>query len=192
MARGTCYAGIGGFSPFSSYFDREYVTMSVFILSGPELKAMATLEGPVAHVDVDSGSALLDATERFRRGERFGEHTIEEAEVDFEHLQASFESEEDEEDAKDTAISSRRLDDSGSSMLLRTGILVLVGLILASAGHHRQASMHTRVGLELNQRNVLTQDMLILAERDAHVMERDHGVLLATNDRLKAELNVYD
>ena len=75
--------------------------MSVFILSGPELKAMATLEGPVAPVDVDSGSALLDATERFRRGERFGEHTIEESEVDFEHLQASFESEEDEDEEEE-------------------------------------------------------------------------------------------
>jgi hypothetical protein len=70
--------------------------MSVFILSGPELKAMATLEGPVAPLDVDSGSALLDATERFRRGERFGEHTVMESKVDFEHLQASFESEDDE------------------------------------------------------------------------------------------------
>lgn len=72
--------------------------MSVFILSGPELKAMATLEGPVAPADVDSGTALLEATEKFRRGERFGEHTTEESVVDFEHLQASFESEEDEEE----------------------------------------------------------------------------------------------
>ena len=71
--------------------------MSVFILSGPELKASSTLEGPVAPPDVDSGKALLDATERFRRGERFGQHTIEESVVDFEHLQASFESEEEEE-----------------------------------------------------------------------------------------------
>lgn len=75
--------------------------MSVFILSGPELKAMATVEGPVAPADVDSGTALLDATERFRRGERFGEHTIAESVVDFEHLQASFESEEDEEEEEE-------------------------------------------------------------------------------------------
>jgi len=76
----------------------EYVTMSVFILSGPELKAMATIEGPVAPPHIDSGTQLLEATEHFRRGERFGEHTIAESVVDFEHLQASFESEEEEEE----------------------------------------------------------------------------------------------
>lgn len=74
------------------------MTMSVFILSGPELKAMATLEGPVAGPDVETGTELMEATERFRRGERFGEHRIAESVVDFEHLQPSFESEEDEEE----------------------------------------------------------------------------------------------
>ena len=77
-------------------------------------------------------------------------------------------------------------------MLLKGGILVLVGLVLVSAGHHRQTSMHTKVGLELNQQNVLAQEMLILAERDAHMMERDHSALQATNERLKAELDVYE
>lgn len=72
--------------------------MSVFILSGPELKAMATLEGPVAAADVDSGTQLIEATEKFRRGERFGEHTISESVVDFEHLQVSVESEDEEEE----------------------------------------------------------------------------------------------
>lgn len=76
--------------------------MSVFILSGAELKASSTLEGPVAPPEVDSGSALLEATERFRRGERFGELTFVEEVVDFEHLQTSIEEDyevEDEEEA---------------------------------------------------------------------------------------------
>lgn len=84
------------FSCFSLVPSSEHVTMSVFILSGAELKATSTVEGPVAPPEVDSGSALLEATERFRRGERFGELMIVEEVVDFEHLQASIE--EDYED----------------------------------------------------------------------------------------------
>jgi hypothetical protein len=75
--------------------------MSVFILSGAVLKATATLEGPVAPPDVDSGTALLDATERFRRGERFGDHLITEEVVDFEHLQEDIKDDDIEADEEE-------------------------------------------------------------------------------------------
>lgn len=62
---------------------------------------MSTLEGPVAPPDVETGTELMAATEKFRRGERFGEHVASESIVDFEHLQASLESEEEEEEEED-------------------------------------------------------------------------------------------
>jgi hypothetical protein len=75
--------------------------MSVFILSGAELKATATLEGPVAPPDVDLGTTLMEATERFRRGERFGDHMIVEEVVDFEHLQEEIKEDDVEEDEEE-------------------------------------------------------------------------------------------
>lgn len=74
--------------------------------------------------------------------------------------------------------------------LLRAGALVLVALVLASAAHSRH-SLDSRVGegLQLSEQNSLSQDLLLLAERDAHAMERHHSSLLTANDQLLSELS---
>mmetsp|Transcript_17726 Transcript_17726/g.21251 ORF Transcript_17726/g.21251 Transcript_17726/m.21251 type:complete len:299 (+) Transcript_17726:2-898(+) len=65
----------------------ESVTMSVFILSGAELKATASLEGPVAPSEANSGRELQEALNKFHSGERFGKFVTIHENVDFEHLQ---------------------------------------------------------------------------------------------------------
>ena len=74
--------------------------------------------------------------------------------------------------------------------LLRAGALVLVALVLASAAHsHHSLDSRVGEGLQLSEQNSLSQDVLLLAERDAHAMERDHSSLLTANDQLLSELS---
>ena len=74
--------------------------------------------------------------------------------------------------------------------LLRAGALVLVALVLASAAHsHHSLGSRVGEGLQLSEQNSLSQDVLLLAERDAHAMERDHSSLLTANDQLLSELS---
>eukprot|EP00339_Tiarina_fusa_P001948 CAMPEP_0117075412 /NCGR_PEP_ID=MMETSP0472-20121206/53167_1 /TAXON_ID=693140 ORGANISM="Tiarina fusus, Strain LIS" /NCGR_SAMPLE_ID=MMETSP0472 /ASSEMBLY_ACC=CAM_ASM_000603 /LENGTH=300 /DNA_ID=CAMNT_0004800905 /DNA_START=101 /DNA_END=1001 /DNA_ORIENTATION=- len=90
----------------------EYVTMSVFLLSGANLKATATLEGPIAPNDVSSALELYEGGEQFSAN---GEQEVVRFKtvVDFEHLSTGTgdDDEEDEEpiDAKDPdALEKRR------------------------------------------------------------------------------------
>lgn len=80
---------------------RETVTASIFVLSGEELKATISLDGPVAPLEADSGNALQKAIDEFDSGKNRGDEdkiiNIEET-VDFEHLNVKGEYEEDEED----------------------------------------------------------------------------------------------
>jgi hypothetical protein len=80
----------------------ESVTMSVFILSGAELRATMTLEGPVAPASITSGAELQQAMDKFT-GSDYGEHTILQEVVDFEHLQTQIlAQEEDDDDAQNS------------------------------------------------------------------------------------------
>lgn len=74
-----------------------------------------------------------------------------------------------------------------ASTLVRAGGLILVALVLASAAYSRH-SLDSRAGLELSEQNSLSQDLLIVAERDAHAMQRDHISLQAANGQLLSEL----
>ena len=76
------------------------------------------------------------------------------------------------------------------STLVRTGGLILVALVLASAAYSRHSlDSRARAGLELSEQNSLSQDLLIVAERDAHAMQRDNTSLQAANDQLLSELS---
>ena len=75
-----------------------------------------------------------------------------------------------------------------ASTLVRAGGLILVALVLASAAYSRH-SLDSRAGLELSEQNSLSQDLLVVAERDAHTMQRDHTSLQAANDQLLSELS---
>jgi emp24/gp25L/p24 family/GOLD len=71
---------------FTAFFFSELVTMSVFILSGPELKATIQFNGPVA-ANVESGIELQQAVEKFDSGRETGEQVLNILEtVNFEHL----------------------------------------------------------------------------------------------------------
>lgn len=67
----------------------EYVSMSVFILNGPRLRALAHIEGPVAPVMLDdSVYEMIEHLEDFEKGKRYGiktGHVKFESRVDFEH-----------------------------------------------------------------------------------------------------------
>lgn len=101
-------------------------------------------------------------------------------------------------DAMNAAMGGSRLDSSNSqkgsrswlsvSTLVRTGGLILVALVLASAASSRH-SLDSRAGLELSEQNLFSQDLLIVAERDAHAMQRDHASLQAANGQLLSELS---
>uniref|UniRef100_A0A7S1UYI4 Peptidylprolyl isomerase n=1 Tax=Grammatophora oceanica TaxID=210454 RepID=A0A7S1UYI4_9STRA len=79
----------------------EAVTMSVFLLSGSELKATVYIEGPIAPPGVNSGLELQTSINEYNTGQRFGQVVKEQFVVDMEHLQATPEAEEikDDDDA---------------------------------------------------------------------------------------------
>jgi predicted nucleic acid-binding Zn-ribbon protein len=60
--------------------------MSVFILTGSQLKATVTLEGPFAQSDVDSGVMIYKKAQEFENGNKPNGHLSISEVVDFEHL----------------------------------------------------------------------------------------------------------
>jgi hypothetical protein len=62
--------------------------MSVFILSGAELRATMTMEGPVAPMSVKTGAELQRAMDAYTGNHDYGVHQFVQDVVDFEHLQA--------------------------------------------------------------------------------------------------------
>jgi hypothetical protein len=76
--------------------------MSVFILSGPSLKATVSLEGPIAPPEVDSGLDLHNAAEDFPN-KKLGKstHLTYSSVVDSEHLNTPEEDDDDNDDGKE-------------------------------------------------------------------------------------------
>lgn len=62
------------------------MTLSVFVLSGPQLKASVSLEGPFAGLDVESGPDLHAKIIEFTNGEKSKKLLFVMEDVDFEHL----------------------------------------------------------------------------------------------------------
>jgi len=87
----------------SLFLHRESATISLFILSGPELKATAQFAGPVAPSDIDSGTALEQLAQKFdekpkkKRGKAIDFSQV----VNFEHLNKMSAEDEDEEEEEE-------------------------------------------------------------------------------------------
>lgn len=64
----------------------ESVTVSVFVLTGSQLKATVSLEGPFANDDVESGAELHKKVTEFENGNKPNGHLSFSEVVDFEHL----------------------------------------------------------------------------------------------------------
>jgi hypothetical protein len=83
------------------YICREKVTVSVFILSGSQLKATWSVEGPIADLDVDSGLELYTKAMAFGSNGRKSKRTLSYSqEVDFEHLN-EIDDDDDDDDVDD-------------------------------------------------------------------------------------------
>jgi len=77
----------------------ESVTVSVFILSGSQLRATYTLEGPIADLNVESGIELYTKGEEFHSDKRNGGKQLAlSQEVDFEHLNEEIDDDDDHYD----------------------------------------------------------------------------------------------
>ena len=70
--------------------------MSVFILSGPSLKATASLEGPLCPTDVDTGKELMEKAEKWQPNP--GSDVKISETLDFEHLNEPVEEDDDDDD----------------------------------------------------------------------------------------------
>jgi len=79
----------------------ESVTVSVFILSGSQLKATYSLDGPFASLDVESGLELYSKANQFSPKSSNPKQLILSAEVDFEHLNDEVDDDDDEIDDDD-------------------------------------------------------------------------------------------
>ena len=73
--------------------------MSVFILDGAELRATASIEGPIAPLNITSGVTFHEAIEQYDRGTRFGLSIFESHVVDFEHIHDEARAGNDDDDA---------------------------------------------------------------------------------------------
>lgn len=83
----------------------ESVTVSVFILSGSQLKATYTLEGPIAELEVESGLELYAAGDEFEpNARRRNSQLAISQEVDFEHLMDEVDDDDDHFDDDDDHI----------------------------------------------------------------------------------------
>ncbi|GKY96161.1 hypothetical protein MPSEU_000576100 [Mayamaea pseudoterrestris] len=85
--------------------DNESVTLSAFILNGPELRATVAFDGPVAPADITSGAQLKEHLDQFDRGnsvhqkQNDGKLVLFSDAIDFEHLNmGDFELMEDDDD----------------------------------------------------------------------------------------------
>ena len=88
---------------YSLQLCRESVTMSVFILSGSQLKATYSLEGPFGDLDLDSGSEIYTKANEFARGgggAKSSQLNFKQ-EVDFEHLMDEVDDDDDYVDDDD-------------------------------------------------------------------------------------------
>ena len=72
--------------------------MSVFILSGAELRATMNLEGPIAPMSINSGAELQQAIDTFASAIDHTDYSIVQEVVDFEHIQIQAVTEEDDDD----------------------------------------------------------------------------------------------
>lgn len=80
----------------------ESVTVSVFILSGSQLKATYSLEGPIANLDVESGTELYRKGQEFSVDERNPRNQLSIVEeADFEHLNDEIDDDDDSFDDDD-------------------------------------------------------------------------------------------
>lgn len=100
-----CWIVLLGFRNFSHCMElvhRESITMSLFILAGPELKATIEFDGPLpedSETKIDSGLAMQNAIKRLDQGYHDKEKYLHHEEmVDFEHLNLGEEEDEEEED----------------------------------------------------------------------------------------------
>ena len=76
----------------------EAVTLSVFVLSGPELKGTVVFEGPLAPSSIDTAEALQSAANNFA-GNKGADEGIDFKEiVDFEHLKPEIDDDDDDDD----------------------------------------------------------------------------------------------
>ena len=76
--------------------------MSVFILSGSQLRATYTLEGPIADLNVESGIELYTKGEEFHSDKRNGGKQLAlSQEVDFEHLNEEIDDDDHYDDEND-------------------------------------------------------------------------------------------
>mmetsp|Transcript_25135 Transcript_25135/g.55117 ORF Transcript_25135/g.55117 Transcript_25135/m.55117 type:complete len:335 (+) Transcript_25135:184-1188(+) len=90
----------------------ESVTVSVFILSGSQLRATYSLEGPIASLEVDSGLELYDKAQEYSNDKRKRKHHLSiSKEVDFEHLNDEIDDDDDDDD--DDAVDDDHHDDDG-------------------------------------------------------------------------------
>ena len=72
--------------------------MSVFILSGNELKAMYSLDGPIASTNVESGLELYNKGQQFAPNKKNRKQLIISEQVDFEHLNDEVDDDDDDID----------------------------------------------------------------------------------------------
>lgn len=72
--------------------------MSVFILSGAELRATMNLEGPIAPMTITSGAELQQSIDTFASVNDHAEYSIVQEVVDFEHIQTQTVTEDDDDD----------------------------------------------------------------------------------------------
>jgi hypothetical protein len=79
---------------------RELATLSVFVLSGPELKGTVVMDGPLAPLAVDTAEGLQSAINAYTDKEEETNSISFSEEVDFEHLKAEI-SEDDDEGEED-------------------------------------------------------------------------------------------
>lgn len=94
----------------------EKLTMSVFVLSGSELKATAIMEGPVAPPTANTAKELQDAIDKFRNDDHYGKFISTTEVVDFEHLKPEvfddddddYEDDDDDDDAESSDEAKRR------------------------------------------------------------------------------------
>jgi len=82
----------------------ESVTVSVFILSGSQLKATYSLDGPIAGPNVESGLELYNKGQQFAPNKKNRRQLLVSEEVDFEHLNDEVDDDDDEIDDDDDVI----------------------------------------------------------------------------------------
>jgi hypothetical protein len=80
-------------------------TLSVFILSGPELKGTVLMDGPLAPLAVDTAEGLQSAINAYADKEEETDSSIAYSEeVDFEHLKAEISEDDDEEEDEEDEV----------------------------------------------------------------------------------------